>query len=466
MSVFDPFGDFETRGYLRNVGEVKDLDIVKRIEHNAFSRNITRALSYLQGQTDITHESVRETHGLLFADVYPWAGQDRSQNAPDLHITKGEVEFQLAPYVPHGVDHALNGAKNLAAFRENPGKLIGELAYAHPFLDGNGRTITAVVTELARRAGFQIAWQETNKQDYLSALTKELDDPKGRHLTNYLKPFIRQSALDIERAARTLTTLPGLSAPDRNLSGAQDSQPTLTIVTGPNGAGKSTLTASGALSDQPVIDPDAIARSLNPDNPEAAATRAGKRALDLRNQYLKGGQSFVVETTLSGNSTLSLMDEAKAKGFRIDLKYVGLENVDLATSRVAARVAAGGHNIAQEDIERRFARSRENLPEAISKADQTELYDNSGRAPHCLVASLGRDQFRFRDAPGWATDVAFDSAQNQLSKATTVQELERATSRALDAARAAGVTEDQLNREVKKLERSQKRQKTREDHDL
>jgi len=466
VTVFDPFGDFETRGYLRNHAAVKDPDIVKRLEHNAFSRNIKRALTALQTQSEITHESLRETHRLLFSDVYPWAGQDRSQNAADLQITKGDVEFQLAPYVPHGVDHALSGANDLAAFRDNPGKLIGELAYAHPFLDGNGRTITTVVSELSRRAGFQIAWEETNKLDYLSALTKELDDPKAGHLTAYLKPFVRDGTLDIERAARTLTTLPGLSVPDQKIERVQDLEPTLTIVAGPNGSGKSSLTATGIFGEQPVIDPDAIARSINPDNPEAARTRAGKQALDLQNDYLGQNKSFVIETTLSGNSTLSLIDEAKRHGFRVDLKYIGLENVDLATSRVAARVAAGGHDIAQEDIERRFVRPRENLPEAISKADVTELFDNSGRMPHRLVASLQREKFLFRDAPVWATDAAFDAAQNDLSKAQTVQELERATARAFDAARAAGISDDQLAREVQRQERSRTRKQTREGHDM
>ncbi|WP_432413570.1 hypothetical protein [Pantoea allii] len=31
--MFDPFGDFETAGYLRNVERIKDIDILKRQEH-------------------------------------------------------------------------------------------------------------------------------------------------------------------------------------------------------------------------------------------------------------------------------------------------------------------------------------------------------------------------------------------------------------------------------------------------
>lgn len=466
MSTFDPFGDFEARGYLRNHHGVKELGIIKRLEHNAFARNIQRALSNLQNAPVINIEYIQETHRTLFSDVYPWAGQDRNQNAADLSITKGTVDFQLAPYVLRGVEHAMKSAADHKAFRRDPGKVIGELAYAHPFLDGNGRTITAVVTELSRRAGFHIAWENTEKGAYLKALTKELDDPNKGHLTGYLKDHIRSGELNLEQAARTLTTLPGLSAPEHQSTADDKTTPTLTIVAGPNGAGKSSLTAAGVFGDAPVIDPDAIARSIQPDDPSAAGRRAGKRALDLRNDLLTKGKSFVVETTLSGNSTLSLLQDAKAYGFEVELKYIGLSDVAQSKSRVAGRVVSGGHDIPAEDIERRFARSLDNLPEAISRADRTELYDNSGRDPHRLVAKLEPERSLFRDAPVWATDAAFGAAQNDLSKAETVAELERATSRAFDAAKAAGVSNDQITREIKKVERSRVRKNDRTGHDL
>jgi cell filamentation protein len=38
--TFDPFGDFETRGYLRNIANEKDLDIVRRLKHTSFTTGI------------------------------------------------------------------------------------------------------------------------------------------------------------------------------------------------------------------------------------------------------------------------------------------------------------------------------------------------------------------------------------------------------------------------------------------
>lgn len=34
--AFDPFNDFETRGYLRNHAGAKDPGVVRRLEHNVF----------------------------------------------------------------------------------------------------------------------------------------------------------------------------------------------------------------------------------------------------------------------------------------------------------------------------------------------------------------------------------------------------------------------------------------------
>jgi cell filamentation protein len=104
---------------------------------------------------------------------------------------------------------------------------MGSLAHAHPFLDGNGRTIMVVHTELAKRAGISIEWEKTNKVDYLTALTRELDQPGKGHLDAYLKPYV-QKATDRENQIQTLQSLPGLGpqaeAPKPMASPASDKE--------------------------------------------------------------------------------------------------------------------------------------------------------------------------------------------------------------------------------------------------
>jgi cell filamentation protein len=79
--TFDPFGDFETRGYLRNLASERDLDIVRRLEHSSFTTGIDDAFRQLSQIKRLSYENVLNTHKVLFEAIYPWAGQDRTRTA-------------------------------------------------------------------------------------------------------------------------------------------------------------------------------------------------------------------------------------------------------------------------------------------------------------------------------------------------------------------------------------------------
>jgi predicted ABC-type ATPase len=181
-------------------------------------------------------------------------------------------------------------------------------------------------------------------------------------------------------------------------------QPTLTVIAGSNGAGKSTFTrATQEALRVPVIDPDREARQLRPDNPEAAAIAGGKQAIKRARTYLDNDQSFAVETTLSGNTYLRMMAEAKSRGWQVNLIYVGVDNLQISIERVAQRVAAGGHNVPEEDIRRRYTRSLANLPIAIRQADSASIFDNSTREGYRKILTIenGRVTERTRELPKW-----------------------------------------------------------------
>jgi cell filamentation protein len=208
--TFDPFGDFETAGYLRNFAGEKDPNIVRRLEHNSFLTGIDDAFARLSGIKRIAYPDVLETHKILFEAVYPWAGQDRTQTAPDIAVSKGGILFAHPKDASAAVEHALKMGRDKAVTVSKPGEVMGYLAYGHPFLDGNGRTIMVVHAELAQRAGISIDWAATAKQDYLAALTKELDQPGRGILDTYLKPFVRP-AVGRDRLAALIVLTQGLS---------------------------------------------------------------------------------------------------------------------------------------------------------------------------------------------------------------------------------------------------------------
>ncbi len=186
--MFDPFGDFETAGYLRNVFTEKRLEIIQGLEHFQFRANLSSARIYLAGQKEITYKDFLKVHEIIFKPLYPWAGQDRSVTAPNIAITKAGYNdlFCHPQECKRAGEYALGLGNQADIFRQRSGEVLGLLAYSHPFLDGNGRAIMTVHSELCRRAGIHIDWSSTTKEDYLKALTAELNNPAKHHLDAYL----------------------------------------------------------------------------------------------------------------------------------------------------------------------------------------------------------------------------------------------------------------------------------------
>jgi cell filamentation protein len=67
--TFDPFGDDETQGYLRNIEREKDLAIVKRLEHTSFLTGIEAAFAALAKRKEFRYSDVLQTHKTLFDAV-------------------------------------------------------------------------------------------------------------------------------------------------------------------------------------------------------------------------------------------------------------------------------------------------------------------------------------------------------------------------------------------------------------
>lgn len=158
---------------------------------------------------------------------------------------------------------------------------------------------------------------------------------------------------------------------------SQTKQPEMTMVCGSNGAGKSTLTYRMRETNGnkiPFIDPDRIAKEGN-----CSPIAAGRIVGEILKKCLLEKRSFVRESTLSSNFDLALIQKAKDNGYKINLVYVGINNVLNAIDRVSQRYKNGGHFVHEEDIKRRYARSLENLPKAIKQVDYAVILDNSTR---------------------------------------------------------------------------------------
>jgi predicted ABC-type ATPase len=151
-------------------------------------------------------------------------------------------------------------------------------------------------------------------------------------------------------------------------------RPIFVVLGGPNGAGKSTITARVLIGEK--LDPDAIAKRINPTNPAAASMAAARETIKCLKQWKDEGRSFTYETTLSSNDALKQIDDAKAKGYEVRLYFVALDDARQSGQRVSERVQKGGHDIPISDIQRRFELTFANAIEAAPKVDRFELIDN------------------------------------------------------------------------------------------
>ncbi len=179
--------------------------------------------------------------------------------------------------------------------------------------------------------------------------------------------------------------------------------PRLFVVAGVNGSGKSTLTQMKRFNNVGVIDPDAIAKELTARSDASARVLGGREAIKRRRDFLVAGKTFVLETTLSGKSTLKFIQKAREFGYHVELHYIYLIDAEQSADRVKTRVSKGGHNIPKSDITRRFQRSRDNFIDAALISDRVVVYDNAGIDDVFLKvmdAQAGKIEF-VEQAPEW-----------------------------------------------------------------
>ena len=133
--------------------------------------------------------------------------------------------------------------------------------------------------------------------------------------------------------------------------------PRLYIISGCNGAGKTTASYTmlpEMLECSDFVNSDEFAKGLSPFQPEKASIAAG-RNMNIKNRYLLDKQkNFGLETTLATRTILKTIKMAQKAGYTVTLLYFWLNSPELAIERVRARVEAGGHNIPEETIRRRY----------------------------------------------------------------------------------------------------------------
>jgi len=162
----------------------------------------------------------------------------------------------------------------------------------------------------------------------------------------------------------------------------------LVIVAGSNGCGKTSMTTLARTKFQqfPILDPDAMARSLQEASTKKTSDiEVGKQVLRQAEDLISAQQSFTVETTLSGSTYLKMAARARVAGFNVVVFFVGTNSVEINLERVRNRVCKGGHDVPEADQRRRYPRTLANMRKLLPLADLAFLFDNSTEQGHVLV---------------------------------------------------------------------------------
>ncbi|MCD4819577.1 MAG: zeta toxin family protein [Candidatus Cloacimonetes bacterium] len=153
---------------------------------------------------------------------------------------------------------------------------------------------------------------------------------------------------------------------------------TVYIIAGANGSGKTTFAKEFIkIPSIAFLNADEIEREFNPDDIEGGKIRAGRIFFKRLHKLIVSKKDFVIESTLSGKSLVSIIKKLKSNDTKIILLYIFLDSIEITIDRVRVRVEEGGHNIPTKDIIRRYPRSINNFWNLYKDfADEWQLFYN------------------------------------------------------------------------------------------
>lgn len=119
-----------------------------------------------------TWQLLLSIHARIFDEIYDWAGEVR-----DVEISKGDTSFARMEHINSSGEallselaneHYLEGLDDQQVLRRLA-HYYSELNIIHPFREGNGRTIRTYISLLAETLGWDIAWDEMDPEENITA---------------------------------------------------------------------------------------------------------------------------------------------------------------------------------------------------------------------------------------------------------------------------------------------------------
>lgn len=179
--------DFETQfqklmkypnGTWKNLANIKDSQKLQTFEYTEVAKQIIHIIK--KGLKIKSTKELSDIHKMLFANVYPWAGQFRVYD-----IAKDDTTFLPARQFNTGIkdiEQYLNqyNQKDKLSPKEYA-TLLDHINYLHPFPEGNGRSTKVFLQCLANNHSQELNY-ERNQQAMIQCLNQADINGIAQHL--------------------------------------------------------------------------------------------------------------------------------------------------------------------------------------------------------------------------------------------------------------------------------------------
>lgn len=179
FSKYDRFETYESEYLYPGTEVLINLrDIRDQVELSKYEEEVTRIRTLMiekenavKGKFSFTHFC--NIHKFIFQDIYPFAGKLRVED-----ICKGSTEFCKVSYIESQLKRQLSDLKSekylkglsYEKFLERLAHYMAELNMIHPFREGNGRSLRVFIRQLALYCGYDIDWNEIEREEYMNAI--------------------------------------------------------------------------------------------------------------------------------------------------------------------------------------------------------------------------------------------------------------------------------------------------------
>jgi predicted ABC-type ATPase len=177
---------------------------------------------------------------------------------------------------------------------------------------------------------------------------------------------------------------------------------TIFVVGGTNGVGKSTIREELLGPSIPYINADFIAHQLKVQHASLMlAELARQYGSEQIKKYIASGESFAFENNLHEAKTFQWLEEMQKSGYRIELFYIGVKDLQITTSRIQERVKRGEHHVPPNEVYARYENGMKLLRHYFNMPDNIIMIDNTNLSYTFLEVDKGRIVFYPANSPEW-----------------------------------------------------------------